>query len=321
LEWLATISPEHESKLRSLLRAETESRETHEQLEWLATISTVHEAQWDAAQHPRGGYPQNRGWFSPTGGSGGGQPPLGAAAPIRTASYRPDRATARIITVSDTASSARPVFGPTSSSLPKIGSGAGAGAGAAAGVFAGGLLGGLRNATMGAYWGRIPGAQAMPSIWVYQLERRVRAGKLAHADAVGIFNTALLGAEAQGFKPTGGTMSAVHKSAVDFLGKAESVYWARKKVPVEGDADFVGPPRPGAKSASAGPPEATPSTNPSQFQPVRGTDAKVHVKTGEIWRKDRFHKNHYEVYKNTKLFENGQRDRSVWEDGRPKEHM
>jgi len=38
----------------------------------------------------------------------------------------------------------------------------------------------------------------------------------------------MLGAEAQGFKPTGGTSSAVHKSAVDFLGKAERVYWARK---------------------------------------------------------------------------------------------
>jgi hypothetical protein len=30
-------------------------------------------------------------------------------------------------------------------------------------------------------------------------------------------------------------------------------------------------------------------------------------------------KNHYEVYKNKKDYENGQRDRSVWEDGRLKE--
>ena len=56
-------------------------------------------------------------------------------------------------------------------------------------------------------------------------------------DAIGIFNTAVLGAEAQGFKPTGGTMSAVHKSATDFLGKAEAVYFARKKEAAKGDAE------------------------------------------------------------------------------------
>ncbi len=82
---------------------------------------------------------------------------------------------------------------------------------------------------MGAYWARVPGVQAMPQIWVYELEKRVGAGTLSRDDAVQIFNTAVLGAEAQGFKPTGGTMSAVHKSATDFLGKAEQVYFARKK--------------------------------------------------------------------------------------------
>jgi hypothetical protein len=29
----------------------------------------VHEYYWDPAKHPRGGFSQNRGWFSPTGGS------------------------------------------------------------------------------------------------------------------------------------------------------------------------------------------------------------------------------------------------------------
>jgi hypothetical protein len=82
---------------------------------------------------------------------------------------------------------------------------------------------------MGAYWSHIPGTQAMPSIWVYELEKRVRAGKLSREDAIGIFNTAVLGAEAQGFNPTGRTNSAVHKSATDFLGKAEAVYFAKKK--------------------------------------------------------------------------------------------
>ena len=55
---------------------------------------------------------------------------------------------------------------------------------------------------MGTYWSRVPGTQAMPSIWVYELEKRVRAGKLSRDDATQIFNTAVLGAEAQGFKPT-----------------------------------------------------------------------------------------------------------------------
>jgi hypothetical protein len=69
----------------------------------------------------------------------------------------------------------------------------------------------------------------MPQIWVYELEKRVLAGTLSRDDAIGIFNTTVLGAQAQGFKPTGGTMSAVHKSAADFLGKAEQVYFARRK--------------------------------------------------------------------------------------------
>ena len=112
--------------------------------------------------------------------------------------------------------------------LPKVGA-AGATAGAAAGIAAGGFLAGLRNASMGAYWARVPGTQAMPSVWVYELEKRVRAGTLSREDAIGIFNTAVLGAQAQGFKPTGNVMSAVHKLITDFLGKAEGVYFARKK--------------------------------------------------------------------------------------------
>jgi hypothetical protein len=44
---------------------------------------------------------------------------------------------------------------------------------------------------MGAYWSRVPGTQAMPSIWVYELEKRVRSGSLSREDAIGIFNTAL----------------------------------------------------------------------------------------------------------------------------------
>jgi hypothetical protein len=69
----------------------------------------------------------------------------------------------------------------------------------------------------------------MPNFWVYELEKRVRARKLSHEDAVGIFSTAMLGAEAQGFKPTGNTGVVVHTSIMDSLGKAEAVYFARKK--------------------------------------------------------------------------------------------
>jgi hypothetical protein len=88
---------------------------------------------------------------------------------------------------------------------------------------------------MGAYWSRVPNIKAVPPIWVYELEKRVRAGTLSREDAIGIFNTAVLGAEAQGFKPTGGTLSAVHKSATDFLGNAEAVYFAKKKKTADAD--------------------------------------------------------------------------------------
>lgn len=65
--------------------------------------------------------------------------------------------------------------------------------------------------------------------------------------------------------------------------------------------------------------EPTPTTNPTIYEPVRGTPGKRNRITGEIWEKDKFHKSHYEVYKNKKDYENGRRDRSVWEDGRLKE--
>jgi DNA-directed RNA polymerase subunit F len=67
LEWLAAISPSHESQLRSLLRTEAEAQE---HLNWPADDSNAQEAQWDSAKHPKGGFPENRGWWSPTSGSG-----------------------------------------------------------------------------------------------------------------------------------------------------------------------------------------------------------------------------------------------------------
>jgi len=51
--------------------------------QWLADISTMHEGEWDPSKHPRGGFPQNRGWWSSTGGaaSGGSDDVLAANAP------------------------------------------------------------------------------------------------------------------------------------------------------------------------------------------------------------------------------------------------
>ena len=72
-------------------------------------------------------------------------------------------------------------------------------------------------------------------------------------------------------------------------------------------------------SGSRSPGEVTPTTDKNQFESVRGTSAKRNPDTGEIWMKDRLHKDHYEVYKNKRDFENGVRHRAVWEDGRLKE--
>ena len=71
LAWLAQISPRHERQLHGLLSEEAEAREAQERCKWLVESSNVQEAQWDPSRHPRGAFPQNRGWWSPTGGSGG----------------------------------------------------------------------------------------------------------------------------------------------------------------------------------------------------------------------------------------------------------
>lgn len=260
LEWLAKISPRHADELRRLKSAEAAARRDRELLQWAAQISShaqekLHALEreeaaegdssakageckdlghdptsgwleeWDEADHPR----DRIGRFRlKQGGIAGGAAPETVAQDQRLfqmAAVQQGQSGSVLAAPSIT----WPKNGPTSSWLPKVGSGGAAGAGAAGGIGAGAFLGGVRNASMGAYWSRTPSTQAMPQIWVYELEKRVRAGKLSREDAIGIFNTAVLGAEAQDFKPTGGTMSAAHKSATDFLGKAEQVYFARKK--------------------------------------------------------------------------------------------
>ena len=63
----------------------------------------------------------------------------------------------------------------------------------------------------------------------------------------------------------------------------------------------------------------TPDTNPEKFKPVRGRPGKQNIETGEIFERDKFHKDHYEVYRNLKNYENGRRSGSTWSDGRPKD--
>lgn len=67
--------------------------------------------------------------------------------------------------------------------------------------------------------------------------------------------------------------------------------------------------------------EATPDTEPDAFEPVRGRRARRHVDSGEIWEKDRLHNDHWEVYRDLKRYEQGERDRSVWSDGRLKDQF
>lgn len=75
-----------------------------------------------------------------------------------------------------------------------------------------------------------------------------------------------------------------------------------------------GPDRDGSSGA-----RENPTTDPKAFEPVEGTPAKRNKETGEIWERDKLHKDHYEVYKNKKKYDNGKRTRSVWQDGRFKE--
>jgi hypothetical protein len=73
LEFMASFSEKHERELRALDRREAEERETRERQRRLAQDQTVHEV-WDSSKHPRGAFSQNRGWWSPTGGSGSAGP-------------------------------------------------------------------------------------------------------------------------------------------------------------------------------------------------------------------------------------------------------
>jgi RHS repeat-associated protein len=42
--------------------------------------------------------------------------------------------------------------------------------------------------------------------------------------------------------------------------------------------------------------EQTPTTNPENFDRIKGTKAKIDKETGEVWEHDQLHKDHWEVY-------------------------
>ncbi len=79
----------------------TEALAEQELLEWVASISTALEGPWDPAKHPRGGFPQNRGWFSQTSGVGSAKEPP-AKGPERSAKLAGNtRKTSPFLLVSD----------------------------------------------------------------------------------------------------------------------------------------------------------------------------------------------------------------------------
>lgn len=67
--------------------------------------------------------------------------------------------------------------------------------------------------------------------------------------------------------------------------------------------------------------EPTPDTHPGDFESVKNSRARRNVRSGELWERNLLHRDHWEVYKNKKKWENGVRDRAVWNDGRLKEQF
>lgn len=70
LAWCAQLSSASEIQLRNLPEQETRTGGNQQPAGWFA--KELREGTWDPGKHPRGGYPQNRGWWSPAGGEGSG---------------------------------------------------------------------------------------------------------------------------------------------------------------------------------------------------------------------------------------------------------
>jgi hypothetical protein len=258
LEWLAEISQKHADQLRDCARREVKARIQRESFVWLAEISTAHDAQlrrqspsgagirgelhhatsfedryevqevWISSKHPRLGGPPNAGWWAPTGGSGHATVPT-SNAHTRSIPNTQHRAAYSSAAAGGAASVVPPTFDQTRSWSKGADAGSRLDVGRVVGPAIKVISHADRNAKMVDYWSHLTGAEAMPRIWDYELEKRVRSGTLSRLDADNIKKTAAAGAQAQGFLPTGTTSAEVHKSAVDFLGQAEAVYFARKR--------------------------------------------------------------------------------------------
>jgi hypothetical protein len=67
----STLSPETCEFARAVFGISLRDAAAEQKLnEFAAAITSVSEGSWDSAKHPRGAFPQNRGWWSPSGGTG-----------------------------------------------------------------------------------------------------------------------------------------------------------------------------------------------------------------------------------------------------------
>ena len=66
-EWVASITTDRGGTDDEFQDPERSATAEQELREWVASISNARET-WDSALHPRGGFPENPGWFSPSGG-------------------------------------------------------------------------------------------------------------------------------------------------------------------------------------------------------------------------------------------------------------
>src|SRR5262249_8017974 len=82
LEWCAQFSTDSETKLRKVLMEEAEAREGRPRCDLFT--NPLRESGWDSSKHPRGGYSENRGWFSPADGGGAGHPGIGGGGDLAT---------------------------------------------------------------------------------------------------------------------------------------------------------------------------------------------------------------------------------------------
>lgn len=107
LEWVRAIRPaddrvcggtkpsrEHNSPVQPDSVGETLWEQEHRR--WLRDVLALREADWDPAEHPRGAFPQNRGWFSPKGGTSGSQQRTSGNDVRPSALNEPERVLARI---------------------------------------------------------------------------------------------------------------------------------------------------------------------------------------------------------------------------------